>query len=163
MYPYSKNYTLMLTRRTEEELPVFEQEYTFTTLQHLERALVSLQWACGISSELEFIPETRELVGLHELHDLSLVPMSYHIVTAIGALRMLLAFGPRSTLLSLIVSCIVNTLNAAEHIAPNIERMRKNVPPDYRQSVEAADAWLKNCLREVQQAFNIVERFVENS
>lgn len=153
----------MLARRTVEQLPAFEQDSAFATLQHLERALVNLQWACGISSELEFIPETRELVGLHELHDLSLVPMSYHIVTAIGALRMILTSGPRRTLLSLMISCIVNTLNAGEHIAPNIEKMRLNVPPDYSRSVEAADTWLNACLREVQNAFNIAKAFAGTS
>lgn len=118
---------------------------------------MNLQWACGISSELIVMPETRRLPGLHRLHSKAFVPMSYHIATALGALRVILATQPRITLSFLAVSCIINTPDAAEYIVPNINEMREHVSPNYSQSVESADRFARTCVQEVWQALEVVK------
>jgi len=136
-----------------------EPNDAFSILRHLETGLVDLQWACGVSSELIVFRETRRLPGLHELHGRAFVPMSYHIVTALGGVRLILASGSRPSLFFLVASCIISTLDAAEHIAPNIAKMRQNVPPDFRRSVEVADTWARACVEEVQRALQIIRDY----
>ncbi len=138
---------------------VLEPNIAKSALDYLEISLVNLQCACGISSELIVIPETRRLPGLHPLHSKAFVPMSYHIVTALGALRVILATQPRSTLSFLAVSCIINTLDATEHIAPNIKEMREHVSPNYSKSVETTDQFARACVKEVREALEVVKNY----
>lgn len=138
---------------------ILEPNIARFALGYLEISLVNLQYACAISSELIVIPETRRLPGLHQLHSKAFVPMSYHIVTAIGALRVILTTEPRSTLSFLAVSCIINTLDAAEYIAPNIREMREHVPPNYSKSVEVADQFARACVKEVEEALEVVKNY----
>lgn len=138
---------------------VLEPNIAKSALDYLEVSLVNLQCACGLSSELIVIPETRRLPGLHPLHSNAFVPMSYHIVTALGALRVILSTQPRSTLSFLAVSCFINTLDAAEHIAPNIKEMREHVSPNYSQSVESTDQFARTCVKEVREALEVVKNY----
>lgn len=138
---------------------VLEPNIAKSALDYLEISLVNLQCACGISSELIVISETRRLPGLHPLHSKAFVPMSYHIVTALGALRVILTTQPRSTLSFLAVSCIINTLDAAEHIVPNIKEMREHVSPNYSKSVEATDQFARACVKEVREALEVVKNY----
>ena len=138
---------------------ILEPNIAKSTLDHLEISLVNLQCACAISSELIVIPETRRLPGLNPLHGKAFVPMSYHIVTALGALRVILTTEPRSTLSFLAVSCIINTLDAAENITPNIREMREHVSPNYCKSVEAADQFARACVKDVQEALEVVKNY----
>jgi hypothetical protein len=138
---------------------VLEPNIAKSALDHLEISLINLQCACAISSELIVIPETRRLPGLHQLHSKAFVPMSYHIVTALGALRVILTSEPKSTLSFLAVSCIINTLDAAKNIAPNIREMREHVSPKYCKSVEVANQFAHACVKEVQEALEVVKNY----
>ena len=77
---------------------------TIRDLIHTSRH--ALEMACGLSFQLEVIPATERLPGLHHMHVFGFIPMSYHVLTAAGAAETMVITGPTVPLLVLVVGCI---------------------------------------------------------
>lgn len=129
-------------------------------MRELNSALITLDIACGTNSEFEFIPQTRDLPGLHELHDKALVPMSYHLVTARGATRLMLSHQYRYTLVLLAVNCLFSTLKAAENIRPNLALMRQSAPTQFKGAVNTTEKWAMRTIAHTRNGLKIMRDMV---
>lgn len=131
--------------------------YHLTNLiNEFNNALVALDIACGTSSELRYLPETKDLPGLNELHVKSLVPMSYHLITGRGGTRLMLCRQCRYTLLLLAANCLFNTLEKAQNIKPNLDLMRPAAPPEYQSAINATEFWSMETVNHTRHALEIV-------
>lgn len=135
-------------------------------LEALRVAMQALQLTCGVSSELYVFPETRNLAGLRELHGQVLVPMSYHLVTAMGAGQIILAGNNRRSLWVLMFGCIMAAEQLSRAMPELIGRMQQAattaggpaIPAAaVSGAVQATQAWAARTMHALQRTFVVAQ------
>lgn len=130
-------------------------------LEMLRTALQALQLTCGISSELYLFPETRAMAGLREFHAQVLTPMSYHLMTAMGAGQIILAGNNRRSLWVLLIACIMAAEQISRAMPESIGRMQAGAPggaipqagakPSAANALQATQAWAARTMHALQR------------
>lgn len=131
--------------------------YDLTRLMNeFDSALVALDITCGTNSEFHYFPETKNLPGLEELHVKALIPMSYHLVTGRGGIRLMLNGQCRYTLVLLASNCLFNTLERAQNIKPNLDLMRQSAPPEFQEAINTTELWSVKTVDDTRRALSII-------
>ncbi|WP_019421106.1 hypothetical protein [Paenibacillus profundus] len=106
----------------------------------LYNSLYSEQMVCSISSELFHIPETTDLQGNAEMHA-SLVPASYHRVTATGSAQRLLNGESAPSIVETLVACIQNAEQLDRNVHSGLFVMRDAAPASFKPVIENIILW----------------------
>ncbi|WP_069203048.1 hypothetical protein [Bacillus testis] len=109
----------------------------------LANSLYAEEMVCSMASQLRYFPETAQLNGLEETHG-SLVPASYHRVTAVGTGYRILQGDNAPTLWNVIEYCIreAQKMDAATRVGLN--KMLAAAPETYRGFVNQIIEFQKN-------------------
>ncbi|MBN3527343.1 hypothetical protein [Paenibacillus apiarius] len=106
----------------------------------LYNSLYAEQMVCSISTELFHIPETKDLQGNAEMHA-SLVPASYHRVTASGSAQRLLNGESAPSLVETLVACIQSAEQLDRSVHSGLLIMRDAAPAAFKPVIETIILW----------------------
>ncbi len=117
----------------------------------LRRSLFSEEMVCSMSSQLFHIPETKDLKGNAEMHE-SLVPASYHRVTASGSAHRLANGEQQMSIVQTLISCVQNAQEKDRDVRNGLHIMRDAAPASYKPFIENIIRWQDNAERHLQNA-----------
>ncbi|MDG0872287.1 hypothetical protein L5D93_07135 [Paenibacillus thiaminolyticus] len=120
-------------------------------LTELYNSLYGQQMVCSMSTELFHIPETQNLQGNSEMHA-SLVPASYHRVTAAGSAQRLVNGESAPTIIATLVACIQNAERLDRGVRSGLLVMRDAAPADYKPVIEIIIRWQEHAESHLQKA-----------
>ncbi|MCA1029642.1 hypothetical protein LCL95_01190 [Bacillus timonensis] len=110
------------------------------TLSYLQQSLYAEEMVCAMSTQLLYIPATKDLKGNNEMHN-HLVPASYHRVTAVGAAIRLSNGEEQPSIVSTLTNCIRNAEKQDKGVRAGIKTMEENAPTDYKAFVKVIMQW----------------------
>ncbi|WP_408007696.1 hypothetical protein ACJROX_23835 [Pseudalkalibacillus sp. A8] len=117
----------------------------------LRRSLFSEEMVCSMSTQLFHIPETKDLKGNAEIHE-SLVPASYHRVTANGSVYRLANGEQQMSIVQTLISCIQNAQKEDRDVRNGLNIMREAAPTSYKPFIENIIRWQDYAERHLQNA-----------
>lgn len=120
-------------------------------LTELYNSLYGQQMVCSMSTELFHIPETQNLQGNSEMHA-SLVPASYHRVTAAGSAQRLVNGESAPTIIATLVACIQNAERLDRGVRSGLLVMRDAAPAAYKPVLEIIIRWQEHAESHLQKA-----------
>lgn len=126
-------------------------------LNELYRSLYGEQMVCSTSTQLFHIPEMKDLKGNAEMHT-SLVPASYHRVTATGSAQRLLNGETAPSLLETLNACIQNAEQQDRNVNAGLLVMRNASPPSYKPFLENIILWEEFAETHLQNAKQLTLR-----
>jgi hypothetical protein len=106
----------------------------------LQESLNAEEMVCAISSELFHIPQTKNLEGNNEMHS-HLVPASYHRVTAVGSAVRLVNGEQQQTIITTMVTCIINAEKQDKQVREGLTVMEENASPEFKPVIQIIIQW----------------------
>jgi hypothetical protein len=128
----------------------FRQDWT-AVLQLLNQSLYAEEMVCSMSTQLFVIPATADLKGNAEMHN-SLVPASYHRVTAAGSATRLQNGETHETIIRILVSCINNGLKRDQEVTKWLPVMRDDAPDEFKPFLENIISWQQQAVQSLTSA-----------
>ncbi|MBG9794143.1 hypothetical protein ABD76_17190 [Paenibacillus dendritiformis] len=128
-----------------------QNEMWQSAVTELYNSLYGEQMVCSISTQLFHIPETQDLEGNSEMHA-SLVPASYHRVTATGSAQRLLNGESAPSLVETLVACIQNAERLDREVRSGLLVMRDAAPAAYKPVIENIIRWQEHAELHLQNA-----------
>lgn len=122
-----------------------------SVVTELYNSLYGEQMVCSISTQLFHIPDTQDLEGNSEMHA-SLVPASYHRVTATGSAQRLLNGESAPSLVETLVACIQNAERLDREVRSGLLVMRDAAPAGYKPVIENIIRWQEHAELHLQKA-----------
>ncbi len=117
----------------------------------LNLSLYSEKMVCSMSTQLYYIPETKDLQGNSEMHS-HLVPASYHRITASGSAQRLVNGEREWTIVQSMISCIKNSEQRDRNVQNWLNVMRDTAPTAYKLFVQNIILWQDHAERHLQNA-----------
>ncbi|WLD91692.1 hypothetical protein [Alkalihalobacillus sp. AL-G] len=111
-----------------------------TMADDMNRSLYSEQMVCAMSTQLLHIPETRGLKGNAEMHT-SLVPASYHRVTATGSAQRLLNGESAPSIVQTFIACIQNAEVRDRNVRAGLQVMLEDASESYKPFIQNIIRW----------------------
>ncbi len=122
-----------------------------SVLMELRRSLFSEEMVCSMSTQLFHIPETENLQGNAEMHE-SLVPASYHRVTASGSAQRLANGEQEISIVQTLVGCIQNAEQRDRNVRNGLNVMREAAPNSYKPFIQNIQRWQDQAEQNLQNA-----------
>lgn len=127
--------------------------------EHVSAARYALEVCCGLASEMEVFPEFARLQGNQAFHARGLLPLSYHIGGARGALHMLSHGLNRHSVWVLLVSCLTNAERVAVDASSHLDRLRTAAADTAASDqVQAIERWFSTIPVYCEQALAMISR-----
>ncbi|MFE1245843.1 hypothetical protein ACFW35_17160 [Fictibacillus sp. NPDC058756] len=104
-----------------------------------------------MSTQLFVIPATADLKGNAEMHN-SLVPASYHRVTAAGSAIRLQNGETHETIIRILVSCVNNGLKRDQEVTKWLPVMRDDAPDEFKPFLENIISWQQQAVQRLTSA-----------
>lgn len=120
-------------------------------LAALHRAHVSLSLQCAVASLGQYIPEMRRLPGYEELHREN-YEVAYHLTTAIGSARRILAGARDPGYFAKLISCQRAAYEHQERAAAAFQRLAAAAPAQLRPTVQRLGGYIQATTREIRRA-----------
>lgn len=122
-------------------------------IRHVTTARHATEVMCGLASELQVYPQFERLSGIQPFHSRGLVPLSYHILDAMGTLHMLQAGLVRRSIWVLLTACLENAaMRLSEMEAPLTEMRTAAARTEAAEQVAAVERWTRHCALAVRRA-----------
>jgi hypothetical protein len=129
---------------------IFRQDWT-AVLQLLNQSLYAEEMVCSMSTQLFVIPATADLKGNAEMHN-SLVPASYHRVTAVGSAIRLQNGETHESIIRILVSCVNNGLKRDQEVTKWLPIMRDDAPEEYKPFLQNIISWQQQAVQSLTSA-----------
>ncbi|TJY42594.1 hypothetical protein E5161_07000 [Cohnella pontilimi] len=142
--------------------PAFRQAMA-NVYQHLQTASRALALACGISSEFRYLPDVWGLPELNIFHGRFLVPMSYHLNTALGAAEILAAGRGRTPYFPLMVGCMLATVRLWQRLPEAIDNLRRAAGPRHTATVNLTEQTSRTIAVATQQGLMVARSSVSTA
>jgi hypothetical protein len=140
--------------------PLFQRSMA-SVFHHLQVANRALALGCGISSEFRFLPQTWGFRELNIVHGRYLVPMSYHLYSALGAAELLSTGRGRPSHFPLVVGCMSSIVRLWQNFPSAIANLRTVLGPRYAAVVDQTEQSIRQLVAATQQALAISRSSVE--
>lgn len=135
---------------------IFRQNWT-AVLQLLDQSLFAEEMVCSMSTQLFVIPATANLKGNAEMHN-SLVPASYHRVTAVGSAIRLQNGETHETIIQILVSCVNNALKKDLEVTRWLPIMREDAPDTFKPFLENIISWQQQAVQSLTSAKELLKQ-----
>jgi hypothetical protein len=135
---------------------IFRQDWT-AVLQLLDQSLFAEEMVCSMSTQLFVIPATSNLKGNAEMHN-SLVPASYHRVTAVGSAIRLQNGETHETIIQILVSCVNNALKKDLEVTRWLPIMREDAPDTFKPFLENIISWQQQAVQSLTSAKELLKQ-----
>jgi hypothetical protein len=111
-------------------------------LMLLQQSLYAEQMVCAMSSQLFYIPATKDLEGNREMHN-HLVPASYHRVTAVGSAQRLSNGEQQQSIVETMTACIMNAEKQDKKVRDGLKIMEENATQEFKPFIKLIIQWQK--------------------
>lgn len=128
-----------------------------TLAQQVMAARHACEVMCGLASELEVYPQFERMPGIQPYHSRGLIPLSYHITDAMGALHMLRAGVERRSVWLLLTACLESAEAAIREMEGPLGEMRSAAArTEAAEQVLAVERWSRQCGLAVRRAREVL-------